>query len=139
MLSNKDREVVIDQIKSLSDSEQDKFFVESYLKVQDKVKFGAKEFYPALMIEDEVICADVPPERTTALLFTRAQILKAAQTAVKYTAEGDMDEVMFCCVAAPSAAHEVTPEEEEAAVTDLVLEHFSASKLFKLAFIALTR
>lgn len=139
MLSNADREVVVTQIKSLIDSEQEKFFVESYLKVQDKVKFGAKEFYPALLVEDEVICADVPPERTTALLFTPAQIAKAAETATKYTAEGDMDQVMFCCVGSPSVAADVSAEEEEAAVVDLVLEHFSAVKLFKLAIISLTR
>ena len=138
MLSKKDRETVEAQVESAT-GEIMEGYVESYITNDDLICIREKKYLPALFIKDSNMKEDGTFSEVHPLLFTPQQISKAALLAQQMKAEGELDNITFLCVMNPSEAAAISKEEEEQAVVNLVMEHYSTKQLFKLFLLSLLK
>lgn len=134
MLDDKDREVAVQQLGL-----DQQYAVESYVRKTDEIQVGDTKYYAALYIGDEEILETQPPAEAIPMLFTQDQIDQAILNAKQAEAAGHLDDVAFLVIRNCSDEEPVSNEEEEEAVADLVLEHYSPWKLFKLFILSFTR
>lgn len=138
MLSRTDRQLVEDQVIKATD-EVATNYVESYLTVDDRITIRNRFYHPALFIKDSETGPDGTFKEMIPLMFTPEQVAKAAIVANKMKAEGELDDTIFLCVTNPSEAAAISKEQEELAVNNLVMEHYSTAQLFKLFLLSLLK
>lgn len=138
MLSKKDRQVVEEQVNQAYGGAMERY-VESYITISDRVVIRNRYLYPALFIKDATLKEDGTFTEVSPLLLSPSQISTAARLAKTMEEEGELDDIAFLCVMNPEEVAAITKEEEEAAVVDLVMNHYSTWQLFKLFLLSLLK